>query len=69
MSEIMTENLNLPTLFASDSLSEIIARETKSILAVAVQADARQWLAERSELRDQRGRSLVVAEGLSGPIF
>ena len=63
MSKIMTENLNLPTLFASDPLSEIIAREAKGILAMAVQEEARLWLAERSEMRDQHGRRLVVANG------
>jgi len=63
MSNSMTENMKLAIPFAGDALTEVIAQSAKEILAAAVQAEARQWIAERSDLRDQRGHRLVVANG------
>ena len=63
MNNSMTENMKLPNSCAFDLLTEIIASSAKEILAAAVQAEARQWIAERSDLRDQRGHRLVVANG------
>ena len=63
MSNSMTENMKLAIPFAGDALTEVIAQSAKEILAAAVQAEARQWIAERSDLRDQQGRRLVVANG------
>ncbi len=63
MSNSMTKNVKLPSLFTCDALTEVIAHSAKEILAAAVQAEAAQWIAERSNLRDQHGHRLVVANG------
>ena len=63
MSNSMTEKMKLPSPFAGDALTEVIAQSAKEILAAAVQAEARQWIVERSALRDQNGHRLVVANG------
>jgi hypothetical protein len=59
----MTENMKLPTLFACDALTAVIAQCAKEVLATAIKAEAAQWIAERSNLRDQHGHRLVVANG------
>ena len=59
MSNSMTKNVNLPSLFTCDALTEIIAHSAKEILAAAVQAEAAQWIAERSNLRDQHGHRVT----------
>ena len=63
MDKIITENMKLPTPFAGDALTAVIAQSAREILAAAVQMEAGQWLAERSGLRDEHGRRLVVANG------
>ena len=63
MSNSMTENMKFPSPFACDALTEVIAQSAKKILAAAVKAEAAQWIAERSDLRDPHGHRLVVANG------
>ena len=63
MDKIMIENLKLPTPFAGDPLTEVIADSVREILAAAVKAEARQWISERAHLLDGHGRRLVVANG------
>lgn len=63
MDKIMIENLKLPTPFAGDPLTEVIADCVREILAAAVKAEARQWISERAHLLDGHGRRLVVANG------
>ncbi len=59
MGKIMTENPKLPPSFANDPLTEVIANGAREILAVAVNAEARQWITEGAHLRDAHGRPLV----------
>ena len=63
MGNSMTEKMKLPTAFAGDALTAVMAQSARDILAAAVQAEAAEWIAERSNLRDQHGRRLVVANG------
>ena len=63
MGNSMTGNMKLPTAFAGDALTAVMAQSAREILAAAVQAEAAEWIAERSNLRDQHGRRLVVANG------
>ena len=63
MGNSMTEKMKLPTAFAGDALTAVMAQSAREILAAAVQAEAAEWIAERSNLRDQHGRRLVVANG------
>ena len=63
MGNSMTGNLKLPTPFANDPLTEVIANSVREILAVAVKAEARQWISERAHLLDADGHRLVVANG------
>ena len=63
MGNSMTGNLKLPTPFANDPLTEVIADSVREILAVAVKAEARQWISERADLLDADGHRLVVANG------
>ncbi len=44
-------------------MTEVIAQSANEIPATAVQAGAAQRIAERSNLRDQHGHRLVVANG------
>ena len=63
MGNSMTENMTLPSPFVSDALTEVIVQSAKDILAAAVKAEAAQWIAQRSDLRDAHGHRLVVANG------
>ena len=63
MSNSMTENMKPTIPFAGDALTEVIAQSAKEILAAALQAEARQWIAERLDIRYQHGHRLVVANG------
>ncbi|GDY10450.1 hypothetical protein LBMAG52_39380 [Planctomycetia bacterium] len=49
--------------FGKDLLTEVLRKGSRERLAHAVEQEVQEWLRERSALRDERGRKLVVRNG------
>lgn len=49
--------------FGKDLLTEVLRKGARELLAQAVEQEVQEWLSERSGLRDEQGRMLVVRNG------
>lgn len=69
MSEAIKKSNDLPVsersdpVLGTDLLTEVLRKGARELLAQAVEQEVQEWLSERSELRDEHGRKLVVRNG------
>ena len=49
--------------FGQDLLTEVLRKGARELLSQAVEQEVREWLAERANLTDERGRQWVVRNG------
>lgn len=61
MQEGIAATVCLPA--AQDSLSEILRRGAQQLLAQAIEAEVAEWIDERQQVKDERGRRQVVRNG------
>jgi hypothetical protein len=58
-----SEQRIVPLPGSKDVLTDILRQGAQQLLAQAIEAEVSDWLEERSECRDQRGRQQVVRNG------
>ena len=58
-----TDVIAFPTSDARDMLTPILREGARKMLAMAIELEAQAWIDERSTLRDESGRRLVVRNG------
>ena len=49
--------------FGKDLLTDVLRKGARELLAQAVEQEVQEWLSERSGLRDEHGRKLVIRNG------
>ena len=62
-----TDVIAFPSSDARDMLTPILREGARKMLAMAIELEAQAWIDERSTLRDESGRRLVVRNGISLP--
>jgi transposase-like protein len=63
MRESKSNVVEFPADFPKDVLTEVLREGAQRLLAQAIQAEVAEYLTDRSSLRDEQGRQLVVRNG------
>ncbi len=63
MSENTTQSLTFPGSSAKDVMTEILREGAQQMLTQAIEEEVIEWIEQRTELRDARGRHQVVRNG------
>lgn len=63
MQETTTATTTLATIGSSDVLTQILREGAQQMLAVAIQAEAQEWIESHAHLVDEKGRRQVVRNG------
>jgi len=58
-----SEQRIVPLPGSKDVLTDILRQGAQQLLAQAIEAEVQEWLEQRTECRDERGRQLVVRNG------
>jgi len=58
-----SEQRFVPLPGSKDVLTDILRQGAQQLLAQAIEAEVQEWLEQRTECRDERGRQLVVRNG------
>src|ERR671926_432891 len=62
MQEVTTTTYAVPST-SRDALTDILRQGAQAMLTTAIEAEVREWIGEREQLRDERGRRQVVRNG------
>lgn len=63
MQEVITTSVVFPSSQPKDVLTEILREGAQSLLVQAIEAEVADWIARHAQLKDARGRRLVVRNG------
>ncbi|MCD4728028.1 MAG: hypothetical protein K8R46_10220 [Pirellulales bacterium] len=63
MAKSTTKSLEFPESTAKDVMTDILRKGAQQILAQAIQEEVVEWIEQRAELRDEKGRQQVVRNG------
>jgi putative transposase len=58
-----TASLTIPEWTSKDVMTEILRKGAQQMLAQAIQEEVEEWIGERAEIRDAKGRQQVVRNG------
>ena len=63
MQEVTTTQSFFPSCEPKDVLTEILREGAQSLLVQAIEAEVADWIERHAQLKDDRGRRLVVRNG------
>ena len=61
--QFTSEAIEFPSESSRDLITPILRQGARQMLAIAVELEVRDWINERSDLRDENDRHLIVRNG------